>query len=66
MMHMQECRRAADAALSKYAEVFDEGVAPEEKALDDEHNRCGSCDAHSMDTIEGGGRATVSAWLHAT
>ncbi|WIA21574.1 hypothetical protein OEZ85_000766 [Tetradesmus obliquus] len=36
----QECRRAADVAEAAYAAAFDEGVVPEEAALDEEHARC--------------------------
>lgn len=36
----QECRLAADVAEAAYAAAFDEGVVPEEAALDEEHARC--------------------------
>eukprot|EP00879_Flechtneria_rotunda_P026418 GHRR01028167.1.p1 GENE.GHRR01028167.1~~GHRR01028167.1.p1 ORF type:complete len:521 (+),score=214.38 GHRR01028167.1:384-1946(+) len=36
----QECRRAADLAQEAYTAAFNEEVAPEEAALDEEHQRC--------------------------
>eukprot|EP00878_Enallax_costatus_P011998 GHUV01012526.1.p1 GENE.GHUV01012526.1~~GHUV01012526.1.p1 ORF type:complete len:590 (+),score=213.14 GHUV01012526.1:1233-3002(+) len=47
----QECRRAADVGESAYAAAFDEHVAPEEAALDEEHKRCLAVAQEAFDEV---------------